>query len=29
MYKELQETGICFLRKQIDNDLIDDLRNET
>jgi len=26
MYKELQETGICFLRKQIDNDLIDDLR---
>jgi len=27
MYKELQETGICFLRKQIDNDLIDDLRN--
>lgn len=27
MYKELQETGICFLRKAIDDDLIEGLRN--
>lgn len=27
MYNELKETGICFLRKQIDDDLIEDLRN--
>lgn len=27
MYEELKETGICFLRKQIGDDLIDDLRN--
>jgi ectoine hydroxylase-related dioxygenase (phytanoyl-CoA dioxygenase family) len=27
MYDELKETGICFLRKAIDDDLIEDLRN--
>ena len=27
MYQELKETGICFLRNQIDEDLIEDLRN--
>lgn len=27
MYKELQETGICFLRNQIDDTLIEELRN--
>jgi ectoine hydroxylase-related dioxygenase (phytanoyl-CoA dioxygenase family) len=27
MYKELQETGICFLRNQINDELIEDLRN--
>jgi ectoine hydroxylase-related dioxygenase (phytanoyl-CoA dioxygenase family) len=27
MYYELQETGICFLRNQIDNKLINNLRN--
>jgi hypothetical protein len=26
MLDELKETGICFLRKQIDDDLINDLR---
>ena len=26
MYDELKETGICFLRNQIDYDLIKDLR---
>jgi ectoine hydroxylase-related dioxygenase (phytanoyl-CoA dioxygenase family) len=25
MYQELKETGICFLRNQIDNDLVNDL----
>ena len=27
MYKELKETGICFLRNQIDDSLIEELRN--
>lgn len=27
MYEELKETGICFLRKAIDDNLIEDLRN--
>jgi ectoine hydroxylase-related dioxygenase (phytanoyl-CoA dioxygenase family) len=27
MYNELKETGICFLRNQIDDSLIEDLRN--
>jgi ectoine hydroxylase-related dioxygenase (phytanoyl-CoA dioxygenase family) len=27
MYEELKETGICFLRNQINDDLIEDLRN--
>jgi ectoine hydroxylase-related dioxygenase (phytanoyl-CoA dioxygenase family) len=27
MYQELKEKGICFLRNQIDQDLIEDLRN--
>jgi hypothetical protein len=27
MHEELKETGICFLRKQIDDNLIEELRN--
>ena len=27
MFEELKETGICFLRNQIDDELIEDLRN--